>query len=400
MEKSSNNTGQPTLMAEPRYLLAVKARWFILGLLVLFGVITSVSNTDYYAIEETLRFLTWPALTIILAILYNSALHYSWYAFPQLWSEKLKLICKVQILLDVLVATLLIHFTGGAGSWFWTLYVLITIEVTYLLPNLKEIIIFGLVGSASYSLLLALEYFDIISVFKMPYMATDLHRSPAYIAIVWIWVHLLNISIALVSIDIQRKKSRELEAKEIKDNLTGAYNLSYFNQALSNEIQRAKRYERPVSLLLLDIDDFSKYKVDKSEGEANELIIRLAHVLATNIRRHRGDTVYDVDILCRYEHDKFAIILPETAAEASSKDNESAGAVTLAKRLMGKVAEVITSETGITVSIGIAGYPYHALEAKSLVQATVDATKKAKSLGKHRIMVAPVLPAAKKVPVN
>ncbi|RJQ31163.1 MAG: diguanylate cyclase [Actinobacteria bacterium] len=399
---ANENKKTNVLLTEPRFLLAIKARWFIISLLLLFALIAALSNSDYYALKDLVNFLTVPAVLLMLCAAFNGFLHYSWYSWPTFWSSNLKKISIIQIMIDIVVATALIHFTGGVGSWFWTLYVLIALELTYLLPNLQEILIIGFIGSTCYTLTLAAEYYGLIEVGRMPYMSTNLTHSLPYIAIIWSWVHLLNITIALVSLDFQRKRIAAAQAREIRDELTGAYNINYFNQALGNEIQRAKRYQRPVSLLLIDIDNFHKYRVDKSEAEANEIIIRLANTLASNVRRQRGDSAYDVDILCRFGTDRFCIVLPETTAEAESagKDTKPAGAVILAKRLMGKVAENITSETGVTICIGIAGFPYHALETEQLIKAVDDATQKAKKLGKHRIMVATPLVNTSKAPVH
>jgi PleD family two-component response regulator len=93
------------------------------------------------------------------------------------------------------------------------------------------------------------------------------------------------------------------------DELTGLYNFRHLMSALKSEASRHLRYNRTLSLAMIDIDDFKKYNDAKGHEEGNELLVRLAHVFKHNTR--------NCDLLARYGGEEFVIIFPETSLEES-----------------------------------------------------------------------------------
>ena len=173
---------------------------------------------------------------------------------------------------------------------------------------------------------------------------------------------------------------REVEQKEayrqmsITDGLTGLHNHRYFQEVLSREVDRAQRYARPLSLLMIDIDDFKTYNDTNGHLAGDQALGELARVLGKSVRR--------VDFVARYGGEEFAMILPETA---------SAGARAAAEHVRDEVAkaaferEDVLPSGCLTVSVGVATLPDHADSPDSLIHAADQALYHAKREGKNRV---------------
>jgi diguanylate cyclase (GGDEF)-like protein len=182
-------------------------------------------------------------------------------------------------------------------------------------------------------------------------------------------------TIAAMAID----KTRMLESNRmlaITDELTRLYNHRYFLQQLTNEINRAKRYNRPLSLLMLDIDHFKNYNDTYGHLKGNEILKDLAGMIKELSR--------DVDIPARYGGEEFTITMPET--------NRKRGQV-LAERLRNTIAAHLFKYRErhpvgrLTVSIGLATCPDNANTPFALIEATDKALYEAKRAGRNRVCI-------------
>ncbi|MHB1188353.1 diguanylate cyclase [Thiobacillus sp.] len=176
-----------------------------------------------------------------------------------------------------------------------------------------------------------------------------------------------------------------LDQLATRDGLTGLYNHRTFYTLLGDELARAQRFQRPVSLLLLDIDHFKR--VNDTYGHlAGDAVIRgLGELLGREARA--------IDRVCRYGGEEITVILPETDPDAAAR---------FAERLRAAVeAQPFDVGTGtplhLTVSIGVASWPAHADTAQALVAAADAAMYAAKQGGRNRVVryePAPAQPAA------
>ncbi|GAB4167927.1 MAG: hypothetical protein Tsb0017_23920 [Geothermobacteraceae bacterium] len=107
-------------------------------------------------------------------------------------------------------------------------------------------------------------------------------------------------------IDALREENDQLAKLAISDGLTGLYNRNYFDVALQFEVSRCQRYGHPLSLLVITIDRFP-WLNDHFGYRAGDKVLTL---VGDAIR----DVVRDADIPCRFNHQDFAIVLPDTAA--------------------------------------------------------------------------------------
>lgn len=106
----------------------------------------------------------------------------------------------------------------------------------------------------------------------------------------------------------------ELAEQAIRDPLTGLTNRRYFDEALAQHIETARRYDRPLSLVLFDLDEF-KVLNDTCGHEAGDIALKtFARLLLQTARK--------ADIICRIGGDEFAVILPETGLSNAWKFSE------------------------------------------------------------------------------
>jgi len=163
----------------------------------------------------------------------------------------------------------------------------------------------------------------------------------------------------------------KLEEKLYTDSLTGLYNHRYFHDSLSSEINRVYRYLHPLSLIVMDIDDFKKINDTFGHKKGDVALKLLAEKLRESIR--------ETDIACRIGGEEFAIILPETTAY---------DAFTIAERLRLHVSSQQIEDIGrITISLGIATFPDHAIDKDGLIEAADIAMYKAKRKGKNLTLI-------------
>lgn len=160
------------------------------------------------------------------------------------------------------------------------------------------------------------------------------------------------------------------------DSLTGLHNHQYFQERLRSELKRAERYGRPLSVIMLDIDDFKVLNDTHGHPIGDSVLQEVARILTEGARS-------DIDVVCRYGGEEFAIILPET---------NSVDAAAVAERIRKSMAEHdFAGKDGAsissTVSMGVAEYPVHSSEREGLIMAADLALYQSKSMGKNRVTI-------------
>jgi len=210
---------------------------------------------------------------------------------------------------------------------------------------------------------------------------------------------------AAVAIEHARLYKR-VQDQAVTDGLTGLYNHRHFYERLEHEVARARRYATPVSLLMIDIDDFKRFN-DRHGHLAGDAVLRgIAAVLQSELRQ-------SLDVAARYGGEEFAVILPNTPMAAAPvtqmeidltgrlrearADDEApppghgGGAEQVAERIRERVAGTRflaadgTALPELTVSIGVAVFPVRTSSPEDLIGHADAALYAAKRAGKDRV---------------
>ncbi len=379
--------------ARRRVFLVIKMRWVLLGVFLLYGIYAAF----FYKIETVHRLSkfhrTVPVIAFLATVAYNA-----WYHYSYRWFSKIRHLNLIQILFDLAFVTVIVHFSGGAVSWFWAMYYVLILEGAFLGEKVYDALVIAVFSSLAYGALLTAEFYGIIPPVKMPFENNALQHTFSYEMLKWAWVSVVGLLIGGIGAYMMKEiRDREEKLKEmiITDNLTGLYNRWYFYLRLNSEIQRAKRYGRTFSLLILDVDDFKKFNDTYGHLMGDKLLQSIANVIKKSIRRNDTYPKYDVDIPCRVGGEEFAVILPEAssiqstvAAERLRMSIETKGAAMVAERIRKSIEQEKVKGKKVTVSIGVASFPDHGTDADSLFKAADDAMYMAKRRGKNRVVVA------------
>ncbi len=158
------------------------------------------------------------------------------------------------------------------------------------------------------------------------------------------------------------------------DSLTRLYNHSSFQKMLEREMERSKRYQRPLSLVVIDIDDFKPYNDRYGHGTGEEALRTIAQLICAQSRSS--------DILSRYGGDQFAALLPETESKSANQFADKVRESVDAHYFRGEAGDVAEH---LTVSAGVAAYPEHARSHVGLLDMALEALFEAKFAGKNTV---------------
>jgi diguanylate cyclase (GGDEF)-like protein len=164
-----------------------------------------------------------------------------------------------------------------------------------------------------------------------------------------------------------------LKETSFKDEVTGLYNRRFFSVRLEEELSRYRRFNHPMSLVLMDLDGFKAVNDDMGHVIGDETLRDVGQLL---IRHSRG-----INVVSRYGGDEFAVLLVETS---------KAGAWTYADRIRQLVAgHAFPHGRAITASFGIASLPEDEVTtSEELIRAADDALYAAKRSGKDQVAMA------------
>ncbi|MEM7353221.1 MAG: diguanylate cyclase [Acidobacteriota bacterium] len=180
-------------------------------------------------------------------------------------------------------------------------------------------------------------------------------------------------------LDLRIRRSFDLEQSRRMantDGLTGLYNHRYLQERLESEIERAERYERPLSVVMADLDFFKRYNDSLGHPSGDKALIAVSQTLRQVSRAS--------DILARYGGEEFTLVLPETTAEEARVVAERARQSVAALDLGSKESGI----DHISVSLGVASH-VAGRSKEALIEAADSALYQAKRDGRDRVCVEP-----------
>lgn len=160
----------------------------------------------------------------------------------------------------------------------------------------------------------------------------------------------------------------------ITDELTGLYNYRFMQERVQDEIERARRFGRSLSLLMIDVDNFKIFNDTYGHIAGDRALAQLATAFRGELR--------DIDVLCRYGGEEFTIILPETDADGAFVAADKVREAVAAHRFPDADGN---ANVRMTVSIGLATFPAHADDREELLRQADNALYRAKRSGRNRV---------------
>jgi len=174
--------------------------------------------------------------------------------------------------------------------------------------------------------------------------------------------------------DITEEKRLEERLRRLSttDGLTGLFNRRHLDESLAVELERAKRYNAPLSILMFDVDHFKRFNDEHGHDQGDRVLQAIAQQLQEHVRK--------VDVPCRYGGEEFLAILPGT---------HQAGAIIVAERLRHSVELMEVDGLKVTISIGVATVPeIDVASPDALVEAADKALYRAKRAGRNQVIAA------------
>jgi diguanylate cyclase (GGDEF)-like protein len=169
-----------------------------------------------------------------------------------------------------------------------------------------------------------------------------------------------------------RNALEEVQRLAITDSLTGLYSRRHLFELAGHEFQRARRYQLPLSVMMVDIDEFKRVNDTHGHAIGDQVLQGVAERCRKELR--------EVDVIGRYGGDEFTALLPETGLSAACQ---------VAERLRKNIAErTLDTKAGritVTVSLGIAVLGDEHLTPESLLDRADQALYAAKQNGRNRV---------------
>ena len=191
-------------------------------------------------------------------------------------------------------------------------------------------------------------------------LAWRIANGAAYVAVV---------AVAMAGLQTLRHSQAQLAQMVVQDQLTNVLNARAFADRLSEELDRNRRYPRPLALLYMDLDNF-KVINDTHGHQTGDAVLRLVADAMRSSVRHS-------DIVGRLGGDEFAVLMPETDAQLADA---------AAKRLVAGLRNVFQGTPNVTASIGVVACTATDASTDDLIRRADQAMYDAKRMGKDRVV--------------
>lgn len=264
-------------------------------------------------------------------------------------------------LLAAVLTTFAVYFSGDSTSGYAVFYLWIGFYVFYYPVTRREA-----AGNLAFAVI---AYAVAIAITPTPPPDTT-HTDISFFSIVVGTLATAGLLLTYLRQRVERLMTRLVEASRT-DPLTALPNRVGLQQAIEQEIERARSDDRPVSLMLIDVDHFKSLNERVGISGGDKILQELAGMLKDSTRL--------IDTVARSGGQEFAILLPQI---------DQNGAFLLAEKILSRLrGSMLVSPQGITASAGVAEFPGNASEPAELVAVTDRALQAAKALGRDRAVI-------------
>lgn len=284
--------------------------------------------------------------------------------------EVLESLAALQLDFDLVVLSLLVFFSGGFDSPVIVLFIFYIVMATFLL-DLKK----ALKKTVTAIVLVAVIFFTdegmIVSSRQLTHMVG--------FSVLLLFAYLTSAYLSQ-NLKENEEKFHELLVKfreqSVTDGLTGLYNQSHFFLLLNLQFERFKRYHKPFSVIIFDVDHFKNYNDSSGHLAGSEALQRVGQLMKKVFRAS--------DILAKYGGDEFVIILP---------NSDKIGAFLGAERIRETVENEHfeggkTQPLGrVTLSLGLASCPEHGSTTQEILDKADKALYVAKKTGRNKVVI-------------
>jgi len=363
--------------------LVIRIRWALLIVLVTYSVFAGLAYTASLSIVDLASRMVIPALALVFVVVYNT-----FYAFNYKRLGNIAVWNNLQLALDAIVVSVLIYYSGGVSSWFWSMYSLFILEAAFILPRRRDTWALAGICLAMLGLIEFLDLYRIIPHIVIPFAAAEQYLDPVYVSVRYMWQVAVLAGTAAVATQLvseQRSEASQRQSIAVLDEATGLYSRSFFLRALSSEVRRAQRDGRPLHVILIDIDSFGLFNERFGIEAGDTLLILIASALAKTLGEV-GDAAVTTNIAARYGGEEFVVMLAED--DTVDGPPQSGDARRLAEQLRRVIAATTHEGAGVTVSIGVASMPSDGASADDLLDAADEALSHAVEQGGDHVALA------------
>lgn len=276
----------------------------------------------------------------------------------------------VQLDFDLVVLTLLVFFSGGFQSPMIVFFVFYIMVSTFLIYHRKAF------KNTFTAMLLVLVIF--FSGEGLEVTAGSLTAVSAFNAIL-LFTYFLT---AYLSRNLRENEDKlqellkKFRTESVTDGLTGLYNQTHFFLMLNLQMERARRYETPFSLIIFDVDNFKDYNDANGHVAGSAALKRVAELMRNVFRAG--------DILAKFGGDEFVIILPNSDHVGAFLGAERLRELVETEPFAGREKQPLGK---VTLSLGIAAYPEHGFTTKELLDNADASLYIAKKEGRNRTVI-------------
>lgn len=334
--------------------LVVRVRWILIVVLVAYSLIGGglYLTDDRIPVSELARLMIIPAMALGFVVLYNAFYHFNYRRLGNIavWNT-------LQLILDTMVVTVLVYYSGGATSWFWSMYSLFILEATFILPRSRSAWLIAGTASVLLGTVELAEFLGWLPHIRIPFSQPGLHTDSIYVLVRYLWQIAVLVGTASVSTALVGEFRTVLASRfsqQIVDEETGLFSRQFFMRSCATEIHRALRDGRSVYVMLIDIDRFSEFNGRFGFDAGDRLLSALAREFAREVSA-AGETSVSANVVARYGGEEFAVLFAEDARSDGAITRSDA--MSLAEQLRFAASAVRIDGAGVTVSIGLASMP-------------------------------------------